>query len=93
MMRVQIAFFILIAILTLISVSVYLLSKNQIHKFIKYIPALVAALGIVVVYIKMQFFSEGFEEIYYVITLIFLSVVFGVALLTAIIIEIIQRLK
>jgi hypothetical protein len=60
---------------------------------IKYIPSLVALLTGIGFYIKSSFYSTGFEDLVYVILALVAGIVFIVSLITAIIMDIIQRKK
>lgn len=88
-------FYTLIAVVGLISVLITFflgrIFKNRI--IVKYIPAIIflfAGLGFL---IKAKFFSttEGFAELGYIILMLIAGIVFIISLITALIMEFIQR--
>ncbi|WLD94140.1 hypothetical protein [Alkalihalobacillus sp. AL-G] len=82
-----------IVIITFISVLLYRFSKNTSNKLMKYIPSIVSALSIALVYLKMSFISQGYEAITDIVVIIFLSFALGVSLLVAVVIDIMNRRK
>ncbi|OCA81656.1 hypothetical protein A8F94_22605 [Bacillus sp. FJAT-27225] len=92
-MSVYIAFSVLIVIFTFVSVLLYRFSKNKSNKLMKYIPSIVTALSIALVYVKMLFLSQGYEPITDIVVIIILSFVLGFSLLAAVFIDIMNRRK
>ncbi|KGP91986.1 hypothetical protein N780_15515 [Pontibacillus chungwhensis BH030062] len=75
----------------LLSFLFYKLSRNKSHWLMKYIPSITAALSIGIVYMKMLFLSQSYEPITDIVLMIILSLVFGVSLLSAILIDVVRR--
>lgn len=92
-MSVYMAFPVLIVILTFVSVLIYRYSKKRSNKLMKYIPSIVTALCIALVYLKMLFISQGYEPITDIVIIILLSFVLGFSLLVAVVIDIMNRRK
>lgn len=92
-MSVDFAFLIGIVIVVFVSVLLYRFSKNKSNRLMKYIPAIAFALSIAFVYLKMIFISKGFAPIIDIVVIIFLSIALGVSLLTAVLIEFLNRTK
>lgn len=88
-------FYIFVAVASLISVLITFflgrISRNR--AFVKYIPAILAALAALGFLIKAKFFSttEGFQELGYIVLMFISTIVFFISLITAIIIGIVQR--
>ncbi|WP_163971851.1 hypothetical protein [Oceanobacillus halotolerans] len=59
----------------------------------KYIPSIVSAFSIAIVYFKMAFISQGYQPILDIVIMIILSVVLGVSLLGAILMEFSNKRK
>ncbi|MEC1177048.1 hypothetical protein P9B03_01005 [Metasolibacillus meyeri] len=85
-------FFLSIGIL-IIAVFLYKISQKKSKTLFKYIPAVLFAISIAFVYLKMLFISKRYEAITDIIVLMLLAVGLGSALLTAIIIEMINKRK
>ncbi|UOE95183.1 hypothetical protein [Alkalihalobacillus sp. LMS39] len=92
-MDVYMAFPVLIVILTFVAVLIYRYSKTRSNKLMKYIPSIVTALCIALVYLKMIFISQGYEPITDIVIIILLSFVLGFSLLVAVVIDIMNRRK
>jgi hypothetical protein len=89
-------FYMFVAVVSLISILItYCLDrffKNRL--IVKYIPTIISALTGVGFYIKARFFSSGgFEDLGYIVLTVIAGIVFIVSLITAIIIELINRNK
>jgi hypothetical protein len=80
---------IFILILSFIFATItYLLHKYFKHKaVVKYIPSVIAAVSGISFFIKSRFFSQGFEDLAYMILTIIAGVVFVVAFIIAIVME------
>lgn len=61
------------------------------HKVIKYIPAIISAAATAGFWVKAAYFSQGFEDLGYAVLGFIAAIVFVIALLNAIIIELVQR--
>jgi hypothetical protein len=95
-MSFQIAMVIIIILMGVIALITYFIGRNVSYRVIKYIPAITPLFGTSFFCIKLNFIlyhSHAFEGIYDVITIIFLSITFGISSLGAIIIDIVQRQK
>lgn len=64
--------------------------KRQ-NRVLKYIPAIIAAVVSLGFLIKTYFFSEGFEALGYLIMMMISAAVFGISVITAVVLEIINR--
>ncbi|MEH7126195.1 hypothetical protein V7127_23575 [Bacillus sp. JJ1773] len=82
-----------IVVITFVAVLLYKISKQKSDKLTKYIPSILFAISIALVYFKMFFISKGYDAISDIVVIIFLSVGLGNSLLGAIIIEIINKWK
>lgn len=82
-----------ILILAVVAVWLYQISKKKSKKLLKYIPAILFAVSIALVYFKMLFISKGFEAITDIVAMILLSIGLGIALFTAVIVEIIRLIR
>jgi Na+-translocating ferredoxin:NAD+ oxidoreductase RnfD subunit len=63
------------------------------NKFLKYIPAIVSAAIALGFFIKSYFFSEGFEALGYIILMMVSAAVAGISIITAVVLEIVNRRK
>lgn len=61
------------------------------HKIIKYIPAIIFAAATAGFWVKARYFSQGFEDLGYAVLGLIAAIVFVIAILNALIIELIQR--
>lgn len=59
----------------------------------KYLPSIVFAISIALVYFKMLFISKGFNPIIDIVVIIFLSCALGISILVVAIIEVIKKLS
>lgn len=89
-MGIQLALAVSFIFMGAISCVAYLVSKRFSHKLVKYIPAITAVTGIVFFYIKLHFISQGYDGIYDMVAIILLSIILGITLVGAVIIELIQ---
>ncbi|MDX8367952.1 hypothetical protein [Cytobacillus sp. IB215665] len=92
-MSTFIVFLVVIVIIIFISVLLYSLIKNKSKNLMKYIPSIVSALSIVLVYLKMSFISQGYEPITDMVVIIVLSIILGFSLLGAVLIDILNCRK
>ncbi|WP_107839344.1 hypothetical protein [Metasolibacillus meyeri] len=83
-------YFLLSIGILIIAVFLYKISQKKSKRFFKYIPAVLFAISIAFVYLKMLFISKRYEVITDTIVLMLLAVGLGSALLTVIIIEMIK---
>lgn len=88
-------FYLLIAIPSIIFVAItYFLGRFCRHlAIIKYIPSIVALLIGIGFYIKARFYATGFEDLAFIILALVAGIVFVLSLITAIIMDIIQKKK
>ncbi len=86
-------FYLMVAIGCFIAVLITLLLGRVFRKsaFVKYIPAVISAVGAVGLFIKARAFSEGFGAIGYVVLALFACAVSFVAFVTAFIMGLVQR--
>jgi hypothetical protein len=85
--------FVIIAVVGLIFASATVLLgvyKRQ-NKILKYLPAIIAAVVSLGFLIKTFMFSEGFEALGYLIMMMISAAVFGISIITALVLEIINR--
>ncbi|KAB8138203.1 hypothetical protein F9U64_06125 [Gracilibacillus oryzae] len=82
-----------IVIIFLLWFFFYRFGFHQSNKLIKYILSIISGSGIVLVYLKMSFFSQGYQQIFDMIIIILLTAVFGISLLFAISIDLLLRKK
>ena len=92
-MNLNIAIPIGIAIVIFVAVLLYKISTKRMHKLIKYIPSILFAISICMMYLKILFISKGYEAISDIVVIIILAIGLGSSLLGAIIIEIINKKK
>ena len=86
----EIKLFLLILAISMAVVMLILLTilKNSgSNHLIKYIPAIVFAVGIILCWLKMLFISEGFEGIYDILLIRLLAILLLVSLLPALFID------
>ena len=83
-----------IILMVLIACITYYLGKKVSNSFMKYIPVFSFAIGALFFYIKLSFVSYkpgSFDNIYDKITMIIIVVVGSIALLEALIIDVVQN--
>ncbi|SDM52994.1 hypothetical protein SAMN05518871_101458 [Psychrobacillus sp. OK028] len=90
-MSFKIAMLVCFILMCLISCITYYLGKKVSKKFIKYIPVFSLGSGLIFFYIKLNYSS--FDHIFDKIAIILLLIVFSIALLEAIIIEVVENTK
>lgn len=90
-MSAYLAFPIGIVIITFVSLFLYRFGRNKSNKILKYIPSILSALSIALVYLKMTYISQGYQPIIDIIIMIILSFVFGISLLVAVLMDIMIR--
>ncbi len=85
-------FYILVAVGSIISILItFFLGRFFKEKaFIRYIPAIVAALFVIGFYIKARYYSEGMEDLGYVILALIACIVFFVSFITAFIMGLVR---
>ncbi len=79
--------FVIAAVSVVFAIAAIFLGKLK-KRWLKYIPAILAFSSAIALMIKAYRFSEGFEALGYFILMILALIVFAVALITAVIIEI-----
>ena len=79
-----------IILIVLVSLFLYRFGKSRSNRLIKYIPAIVCAGSIGLVYVKMTFLSQGYEPITDIVVIIVLSFVLGVSLIAAVVVDIMR---
>jgi ABC-type Mn2+/Zn2+ transport system permease subunit len=82
-----------IVIIAFVSLFLYRLGRKKSSEIMKYIPSIVAAISIALVYFKMIFISQRYEPITDIVIMINLSFVFGITLLVAVLMDIMSRRK
>jgi ABC-type phosphate transport system permease subunit len=89
----QYSFYIIIALISLAFAAVtILLGRKKVKRAIlKYIPAMTAFAATLALIIKTAWFSEGFEGLGYAILAMITAILFLVSIITAIVVEIINR--
>ena len=92
-MNINIAIPIGIAVVIFVAVLLYKISTKRTRKLIKYIPSILFAISICMMYLKILFISKGYEAILDIVIIIFLAIGLGISLLGAIIIEFINKKK
>jgi hypothetical protein len=80
--------FVIAAVSVVFAIAAIFLGKLK-KRWLKYIPAILAFASAIALMIKAYRFSEGFEALGYFILMILALIVFVVALITAVIVEII----
>ena len=86
-------FYIVVAIGSIISIliTIYLGRVFKEKAFIRYIPAIISALFVIGFYIKSRYYSEGMEDLGYVILALIASIVFFVSFIAAFIMGLVRR--
>ncbi|HEY5582965.1 MAG TPA: hypothetical protein VIK78_00525 [Ruminiclostridium sp.] len=86
-------FYLLVAVSSLISVLITFFLGRFFEKraIVKYIPAIIIALAVIGFFIKSRFFSTGFEDLAYIVLALIAGIVFVVSLITAFIMDLLQR--
>lgn len=95
-MSIQLALFICLVLIGVISFVTYNAGKKVSSRIIKYIPVIATAFGIGFFYVKINFIpyqSHVYEQINDIIAIIILGTIFGISLLGAIILDIKNRRK
>lgn len=95
-MSFKIALLVCLALMCLIAGITYYLGKKVSNGLMKYIPVLSFGIGVLYCYINLNFTSfnpNSFESIFYVILIIIFLFLFSIALLEAVIIEIVENTK
>lgn len=89
----QYSFYFIIALIALIFAvaTIFFGRKQKKRVFLKYIPSIIAAVATLAFIIKTVRFSEGFEGLGYMILSMISAAVFLVSIITAIVVEIINR--
>ncbi|MFJ7825010.1 hypothetical protein [Psychrobacillus sp. NPDC096623] len=93
-MSFKIALLVCFSLMCLISCITYYLGKKVSNNFIKYIPVFSLGSGVIFFYIKLNYSSYNpisFDNIFDKIAIIILLIVFSIALLEAIIIEVVEN--
>ncbi|MGF2614681.1 hypothetical protein FZC84_17535 [Rossellomorea vietnamensis] len=89
-MNAYLTFIIAMVIITFVSFLMYSFGRNRSKNFNKYIPSIASAISIAVFYLKMTFISEGYQPILDIVVIIIMSVVLGVSLLLAVIMDLLN---
>lgn len=89
--NIRLYIFILVPVAIFIVITILLGKKKA--AFPKYIPAIIASIISIGLFIKTYFFSEGFEALGYVVLLMVTVPVSVIALVTAVVIEILNHRK
>lgn len=90
-MSAYLAFLIGIVIITFVSFFLYRFGRNKSNKIMKYIPSIVSALSIALVYLKMTFISQGYQPITDIVIMVILLFVFGISLFLAVLMDFMSR--
>lgn len=90
-MNAFLTYIIAIVIITLVSFFLYRFGRNKSKKVMKYIPSIVTAISIALVYLKMIFISQGYQPILDIVIMIVLSVLLGFSLLVAVLLDLLNR--
>ena len=90
-MNSYLAFLITLVIIMLISFFLYRFGRDKSEKLIIYIPSIASALSIVLIYLKMILISNGYQPILDIVIMIIMSVVLGVSLLIAVIMDFLNK--
>lgn len=85
----SIYFYIVIAIIGLFFCGITILTgiSRKGNRFYKYIPACISGISAAGFFIKARFFSQGFEDLGYLIFAVIAGAVFLLSLITAIVME------
>lgn len=95
-MSFMIEILVCLTLMCLIACIIYYLGKKVSKSFMKYIPVFSFGIGVVFYYIQLNFTSykpNSFDSIYDTIVIIILLLVFSIALLEAVIIDIVENTK
>jgi hypothetical protein len=95
-MSIQVAIFVSVILMGLISVTTYFIGKRVSSRLIKYIPAIATAVGMIFFAIKINYIpykSHAYEIINDIVALILLAIIFTISILSSVIIEIANRRK
>ena len=95
-MSFKIAILICLTLMCIVACITYFLGKKVSKSFMKYIPVFSFCIGMLFFYIKLNFISynpNSFDRISDMIATIILLIVFGIALLEAVIIDIVENTK
>lgn len=90
-MNVYLAFLIVTVIIIFVFYFLYKFGRTKSKRLIKYIPSIVSALCIALIYLKMMFISQGYQPIIDIVIMIILSAVLGVSLLIAVIMDLYNK--
>jgi hypothetical protein len=90
-MSAYLAFLIAVAIIAFVSFFLYRFGRNKSKRLVKYIPSIATAICIALVYLKMTLISQGYEPILDIVIMIVMSLILGVSLLTAVIMDLLNK--
>lgn len=95
-MSFKIAIIVCLTLMCLVACITYFLGKKVSKNLMKYIPVFSFGIGMLFFYIKLNFISDNpnsFDRISDMIVIIILLIVFSIALLEAVIIDIVENTK
>jgi len=94
-MSFKIALLVCLILMFLIAFVTYYLGKRVSANWMKYIPVFSFGIGVIFFYTRVNFisYSNSIESIFDLISITLLLVVFSIALLEAVIIEIVENTK
>lgn len=95
-MSFKIAILVCLTLMSLTACIICYLGKKVSNSFMKYIPVFSLGVGILFFYIKLNYISyapNSFDSIYDMIAIIILLIVCSIALLEAVIIDIVENTK
>lgn len=95
-MSFKIAILICLVLMGLMALVTYYAGKKMSKSVMKYIPSFSFAIGVLFFYIKLNYLPyelNSFDSIYDMIAIILLIIVFGISLLEAFIIDIVENTK
>ena len=95
-MSFKITLLVCLALMCLIAGITYYLGKKVSNGLMKYIPVFSFGIGVLFFYIKLNlnsYYFNSFDSIFYMILIIIFLLLFSIALLEAVIIEIVENTK
>lgn len=95
-MSFKIALLVCLTLICLIACITYYLGKKVSNGFLKYIPVFSFGSGVIFFYLKLNYISynpNSFDSIFDTIAIILLLIVFSIALLEAVIIDVVENTK
>ncbi|TYS69765.1 hypothetical protein FZC76_05895 [Sutcliffiella horikoshii] len=89
MMDAFLSLFIVVSLTILVAYFIYFVGKKKYPKISLYVPAITSAVGILFLYIKLKLdlYAQALSGIYDILGIIFLSVVFVISIIMALVLD------